>query len=133
MSTMSDIKKDLKSNSNKKQFFVKWYVDSKEHTEESYNKNKNCKFCDVSYTYAMQNWLFEEDVQNAIKNYIAKKRNIEMINIYNSMLDKAKKGDVRSAEWCAKFQKSDFFEDSENEIDDYLEGINIPALKGGGK
>ncbi len=29
-----------------------------------------------------------------------------------------------------KFFGSDFFNDSADEIDDYLEGINIPALSG---
>lgn len=131
MGAVSDIKKYLKNNVDKKSYFVKWYVDS-DKTEESFNND--CKSCAVTFEYAMNNWLLDEDVQDAIRQYLKAQRNIKMMDIYNAMYQKAlTKGDTNSAKWCADFFKSDFFEDEQDEVDDYLSGIDIPALKSGGK
>lgn len=129
MSVLTDIKKMISVNSNKKSFFVKWYVDSKDKSKESFDKEVR-KSCNCEYEYAMNNWLIEEEIQNAIKEYLKQQRQIKMLEMYDAMYEKALSGDVKSAEWCEKFFKSDFFEDSSDEIDDYLEGIDIPALKG---
>lgn len=132
MATITDIKKYLKSNANKKAPFCKWYVDTKDKTKENYNKAiKNT--CQVEFETAMGEWLMEEDVQEAIKQYLKNKRSIKMLEIYDSMLQKALGGDVKSAEWVDKFFKSDYFEDDEDEINDFLEGINIPCFKKGDK
>lgn len=129
MSVLTDIKKMISVNSNKKSFFVKWYVDSKDKSKESFDKEVR-KSCNCEYEYAMNNWLIEEEIQNAIKEYLKQQRQIKMLEMYDAMYQKAKNGDVKSAEWVEKFFKSDFFEDSSDQIDNYLEGINIPALKG---
>lgn len=120
-------------NQDKIAIFVRWYVDTKERTEKSY-----MDFCykstTTSYDYAMINWLKREDVQEAIKGYMKEQRIKKTFDIYEAMYDKATKGDVNSAKWCMDFFQSDFFEDSEDEMDNYLSGINIPALKkSGGK
>ncbi|ENK1242986.1 hypothetical protein AB2063_001114 [Clostridium botulinum] len=128
MGAVTNIKKLIKVNGNKKAYFVKWYVDSdkfKESFDAEIKKLVNCE-----WEYAMSEWLLDEDVQNAIKEYLKAQRSIKMLQMYDAMYEKALKGDKNCADWCINFFKSDFFEDSADEIDDYLEGINIPALKG---
>ncbi|AKN32314.1 hypothetical protein Ccar_16165 [Clostridium carboxidivorans P7] len=129
MSRIADIKKNIKTNSNKKSYFVRWYIDS-DKSKDSYNKEiKNVT--QVGYETAMQEWLYDEDVQEAIKQYLKVLRNIKMLNIYESMYNKAlNKGDVNAAKWIESFFKSDFFESGQDEINNYLEGINIPGLEG---
>lgn len=133
MGVIKDIEKNFESNATKKSKFARWYVDSKDKNKADYNDN--CKSgTNVTYEYAMSEWLMDEQVQEAIKQYLKAQRSIKMLDIYNSMYNKAiDKGDTNSAKWCADFFKSDFFQDSVDEVDDYLEGINIPALKGSGK
>lgn len=123
-----EIKKYLKNNKEKKVYFIKWYIDG-DKTKESYEKE--CKPNSiVEYESAMK-WLLEEDVQEAVKAYLKNQRTFKMLEIYDSMLKKALSGDVKSAEWVEKFFKSDFFTGNEiDEIDEYLNGINIPALSG---
>lgn len=125
----TEIKNCLKTNKEKKFYFVKWYVDTptKDRTKENYNKNcKNNSI--VEFETVMGTWLCEDDVQITIKEYMKKQKNIKMLNMYDAMYEKALNGDVKSAEWVEKFYKSDFFENEEDEIDDYLSGINIPGL-----
>ncbi|APH22767.1 TPA: hypothetical protein ACXDAY_002935 [Clostridium botulinum] len=128
MGAVTNIKKLIKVNANKKAYFVKWYVDSdksKESFDAEIKKLVNCE-----WEYAMSEWLLDEDVQNAIKEYLKAQRSIKMLQMYDAMYEKALKGDVKASEWVEKFFGSDFFNDSADEIDDYLEGINIPALSG---
>src|SRR3712207_5473450 len=109
-----EIKKYLKSNANKKTAFIKWYMETTLKTKEKYDKG--CKsITQVEFESAMK-WLLEEDVQEAIKQYLKNQRVVKMLEIYDSMLQKALKGDVKSAEWVEKFFKSDYFEDDEDEI-----------------
>ncbi|MBV4427601.1 hypothetical protein KM792_11185 [Clostridium tyrobutyricum] len=131
-SVPTKIKKMLNGNNQKLSYFVKWYVDS-DRSKESYDKEiKNN--CAVEFETAMSDWLMREDVQEAIKAYLKSSQTLKMLDIYNSMYNKAtKKGDVNSAKWCEDFFKSDFFGNSEDEIDNYLNGINIPGLKGDNK
>lgn len=127
MGITTNIKKHLGSNANKISYFVKWYVDS-DKSKESYDKD--CKYnTTITYEHAMKEWLIREDVQDAIKSYMQSQANIKMIQMFESMYKKAiNKGDVKCAEWCQKFYKSDFFKSDENEIDNYLDGIDIPEL-----
>lgn len=124
----TDLKKYFKTNSVKMAHFVKWYVDS-DKSKESYESE--CKVqTQADFEYVMQEWVVREDVQLAIKKYIKMQSDIKMIEMYEAMYQKAiEKGDVKCAEWCQKFYKSDFFKESEeNEIDNYLNDINIPEL-----
>lgn len=127
MGAVTNIKKMISVNANKKAYFVKWYVDS-DKSKESFDAEIK-KLCNCEWEYAMSEWLLDEDVQNAIKEYLKAQRSIKMLEIYNSMLEKAKGGDVKASEWVEKFFKSDFFESEEDEANTFLEGIDIPALK----
>lgn len=124
-----NIKNMLHGNNQKISYFIKWYVDS-DRTKENYDKEiKNCTA--VEYETAMSDWIMREDVQEAIKAYLKQVQNLKMLDIYNSMYNKAiKKGDVNSAKWCEDFFKSDFFKNGEDEVNEYLDGINIPGLQG---
>lgn len=132
MSVIDNIKSFISTNSIKKSYFVKWYVDSKDKSEEDYNNN--CKtLANVTYQTAMHTWLMEEQVQEAIKAYLKQQRNVKMLEIYDSMYNKAvDKGDVNSAKWVEEFFKSNFFEDTQDEINQFMDGINIPALQNSG-
>lgn len=121
-----ELKKILDEKGDKKYRFVKWYVDS-DRSKESYKKIE--KSTQAKLDTAME-WLKEENVQNAIKAYLKSQANIKMLDIYQSMYEKAIAGDVKSAEWVEKFFKSEFFNETDDEIDNYLNGINIPALSG---
>lgn len=127
MGAVTNIKKLIKVNANKKAYFVKWYVDS-DKSKESFDAEIK-KLCNCEWEYAMSEWLLDEDVQNAIKEYLKQQRQIKMMEMYDAMYQKAKNGDVKSAEWVEKFFKSDFFESEEDEANTLLEGIDIPALK----
>ena len=125
----NDIKKIIKSNVNKICYFVKWYVDS-DRSEKSYNDEIK-GMTQVEYDTAMNDWLEREDVQEAIKAYLNQVKSLKMFDIYNAMYSKAvNKGDVNSAKWCEQFFKSDFFKNGEDEVNEYLSGINIPGLQG---
>lgn len=88
----------------------------------------------TSYDYAISNWLQREDVQEGIKGYMKEQRIKKTLDIYEAMYKQAVDGNVNSAKWCMDFFQSDFFDDNEDEMDDYLSGINIPGLKkSGGK
>lgn len=133
MSVIDNIKSFISTNSIKKSYFVKWYVDSKDKSEEDYNDN--CKtLANVTYQTAIHTWLMEEEVQEAIKAYLKQQRNVKMLEIYDSMYNKAiDKGDVNSAKWVEEFFKSNFFEDTQDEINQFMDGIDIPALQNSGR
>jgi hypothetical protein len=52
-----------------------------------------------------------------------------MTKLYESMLAKAMDGDTRAAAWVQSFLESDYFNDADDEINDFLNGINIKGLK----
>ena len=79
-----------------------------------------------------EGWLTREDVQQAMQIYLQQVNKLNLIKIYNVMLEKALNGDVKSAQWIESFSKSKFFEEEKSdEIDNFLDGVNIPALNGG--
>lgn len=125
-----EIKSKINANANKISFFVRWYVDTpkKDRTEENYNLK--CKpVSSIDFNAAMMNWLVREDVQEAIRTYMKQKKFLKITDIYDSMCEKALKGDVNAARFVLDFSKSDFFKDEADEMDNYLSNINIPALK----
>lgn len=125
-----EIKSKINANATKISFFVRWYVDTpkKDRTEENYDEK--CKpIANIDFHAAMMNWLVREDVQEAIRTYMKQKKFLRITDIYESMCEKAQKGDVNAARFVLDFSKSDFFEDEADEMDNYLSGINIPALK----
>lgn len=92
------------------------------------SKLEGCKY--KSPEFAEENWLPRSDVQEALQAYLKyfKKQNLTML--YQSMLSKAMDGDVRAADWVVKFSDSDFFNESNSEVNDFLSGVNIPGLEG---
>lgn len=85
-------------------------------------QNKTEKFC-------RENWLPREDAQAAIKIYMKHMQIINTMKIYQKMLDKALGGDVQAAKYIQDFHSSKFFEDEQDEINDFLNTVNIPKLK----
>lgn len=117
--------------------YVQWYLS---------DQKKRCKWdelcqCDMQFKskdgtnkteeFCENNWLIRDDVQKAIKIYMKNMRTLNTMQIYQKMMNKALNGDVNAAKYVENFHNSDFFEDSEDELDVLLSGINIPALKGG--
>lgn len=74
-------------------------------------------------------WLTREDAQRAIQVYHKHMKLYNMTKLYESMLDKAMDGDVNAAKWVQSFTESDYFDESTDDIDDFLSGINIQGLK----
>lgn len=113
--------------------YVEWYFSDKNKRKswEEFNtcdtniKGKTEEFC--------ESWLTREDTINAIQVYMKHMKKYNLVQIYNSMLQKALSGDTNAAKWVENFSKTEFFDESDSELDNFLTGINIPALKGGGK
>lgn len=114
--------------------YIAWYFspkDKRKSWEEFMTCDPNIKgkteeFC--------EQWLTREDTQKAIQIYMKHMKTYNLSQIYYKMLDKAMTGDTNAAKWVEQFSNSDFFDESEDELDNFLNGINIPALnKGGGK
>lgn len=74
-------------------------------------------------------WLTREDAQKALQVYQKHMKLFNLTRLYDSMLKKAMDGDVRAASWVESFTQSDYFDESQDEIDDFLSNINIPALQ----
>ncbi|MBU3215858.1 hypothetical protein LL033_11920 [Clostridium estertheticum] len=111
--------------SNRKLYeFVKWYCTS-DQSKESYDAIKHL-LNGVEYDYAMSNHLTRSDIQEAIKLWTKKTKDMNMLKVYNVMLNKALEGDVKSADWLSKFNSSDFFkEEEDSEIHDFMAGLNV--------
>ncbi len=75
-------------------------------------------------------WLMQPNVQEAVQAYEKYMKTYNLTMLYESMLKKAMQGDVKAATWVQNFSNSDYFNDDEDEIDDFLDGVKIPALNG---
>lgn len=120
--------------------YIEWYLTNK---DERCTWDELCQ-CDKNFRskngdnktekFAYENWLTREDAQRAIQIYMKHMKTINTMQIYQKMFAKALDGDVNAAKYIENFHNSDFFDESEDELNDFLSGINIPALKkGGGK
>lgn len=128
------IKGCLKTNTEKYYHFVKWFCDTKpeDRTKEKWDNSSSKKSCGgLEFDYCTNELLKKDDIQVAIKTYLKNMRNVKMLSIYEKMYEKALDGDVRCADWCANFFNSDFFENKEDEVDSFLNGINIEGLNNG--
>ncbi|HEY8804186.1 MAG TPA: hypothetical protein VIM42_03600 [Clostridium sp.] len=104
--------------------FVEWYCTS-DQQKKSYDVIKNY-LNDVEYDFAMSNHLNRQDVQDAIKLWFKKSKDLNMLKVYNVMLNKSLEGDVKSADWIMKFNNSDFFKDEEDsEIHDFIDKLKV--------
>ena len=119
--------------------YIVWYFSDKE-TRKSWDELCTCdpnfktaEGKNKSEKFARENWLVREDVQKGIQIYIKHMRIYNLSQVYFKMLDKALSGDTNAAKWVENFSNSSFFDESEDEINAFLNDINIPSLKKGGK
>ena len=101
--------------------FVDFYTTTNRSEKEFDEKYK--KKVGISYDTFM-NYSKDNDVQSLLKNRYKENSIIEMLEVYESHLEKAKKGDVNSAKFVMDFFKSDIFADTKSEIDKILESLN---------
>lgn len=73
-------------------------------------------------------WLTREDAIAAMQVYHKHMKIYDLTKLYESMLTKAMEGDVRAAGWVQSFVQSEYFDESADEINDFLDGVNIPGL-----
>lgn len=99
--------------------FAKYLIASNNKEEYIGQRNEN----------EYKEWLTTTDGIDAQIIYDRHMINYNLSKLYNTMLDKALNGDVRSAQWIESFAKSDYFKDDTNEIDDFLSGISIKGLE----
>lgn len=98
-----------------------WWL-NEDRTEEGYNKSQ-CK-AKVKLDYdTVLGYLEQDDVQSVIKQDYKNKSLMRMLEVYESHLDKAKKGDVNSAKFVMDFFKGDMFADTKSEVDKILETL----------
>lgn len=105
--------------------FVIWYCtdeDERESFEEFASKNNNNN---VSWDYVSKFWLTDESVLEGIKYYMQILHTQKMKNIYDTMYEQAKNGDVQSAKYLIDFAKEYFKDDSTSELENILSGIDI--------
>jgi hypothetical protein len=124
--------------------YVDWYMTPK---EERCSWDELCR-CDENYRvrtktdgvvavtetnkteeFCRTNWLTRPDTQKAIQIYLRGMKNYNIMLIHNKMMEKALAGDVNAAKYIDQFYNSAFFDDKDDEIDDFLSSVNIPALK----
>ena len=121
--------------------YVDWYLTDK---NERCPWNDLCK-CDINFRvtkkkdgwngeykseeFARDNWLTREDTQKAIQIYMKHMKTYNTMQIYQKMMKKALEGDVNAAKYIDTFHNSDFFDESTDELNDFLDTVKIPALK----
>lgn len=108
-------------------FFIKWYCNTskEDRTKENWENSGEFNSTGKIGWEGTKDWLLNEDFQNGLKEYIKLQRSQNILNIYESMYDKALNGDVRCADWVRNFYESDWFGDSEDELNDILNGASI--------
>jgi len=115
--------------------YVRWYMSPPDdrcswaelcatdaHYRDSGGNDRTEEFC-------RENWLTREDAQKAVKICMTHLKTYNSMRIYQKMLDKALKGDVNAAKYIDNFHNSSFFEETTDEIDEFLNTVNIPKLK----
>ncbi|WP_455714116.1 hypothetical protein [Anaerosporobacter sp.] len=75
-------------------------------------------------------WLTREDSQEALQVYMKHMKKFNLMKLYDAMYEKALGGDVNAAKWIENFSNSSFFDESQDDIEDFMKDVNIPALKG---
>ncbi len=112
-------------------FIVYYYTP--EDKRKPWDEFKSCHDLIRKRTYdECLEWLTREDAQRGMQVYQKHMKLFNMTRLYDSMLNKAMNGDVNAAKWVESFTHSDYFDESQDEIDSFLNGVNIPVLKKGG-
>lgn len=115
-------------------YFINWYNKQKpeDRCEEEWD-NSSAKKSTMgwSWDYCNDDILKRPQVQNALKVFLEKDSELNIMKIYEGMYRKALTGDVKCADWIMKFYKSDFFKNNseEDEINAILGGINIEGVE----
>ena len=110
--------------------FINYYY-TPEDRRKSWDEFKTCHDLIKRRTYdECLEWLTREDSQKAMQVYQKHMKIFNMTMLYDSMLQKAMAGDVNAAKWVESFTHTEYFDESADEIDKFLDGINIPGLKG---
>lgn len=100
--------------------FVDFYINTNR-SEKIFCENYKKKV-GINYETFM-NYANDADVQEELKNKYKSNSIIDMLEVYQSHLEKAKKGDVNSAKFVMDFFKSDMFANTKTEIDKVLESL----------
>lgn len=109
--------------------FIIWYK-SDETKRKPFEELKDAKITNLDNCI---DWLTREDCQNALQVYEKHMKKFKLMELYNSMYDKAMKGDVNAAKYVATFTDSSFFDESEDKVEDFMKNVNLSSLKKGGK
>lgn len=109
-------------------FIIYYYTDEKKRKKWDDFKTSHDLLKNRTYDECLE-WLTREDAQRGMQAYQKHMKLYNMTMLYDSMLKNAMKGDVNAAKWVEQFSNSDYFDESADEIDGFLDGINIPALK----
>ena len=105
--------------------FIIWYY-TPEDKRQPFDEFKNRWQPNMKTLDGCMEWLTREDAQEAIVRYKKEMHKLKMMEIYDTMVDKALEGNVNAAKWVEDFTKSDFFDDSTDEINDFLSAIKLP-------
>jgi len=112
-------------------FIVYYYTD--EEKRKSWDEFKTCHELIRKRTYnECVEWLTRQDAQQAVQEYHKYMKLHDLSKLYEAMYKKAISGDTQAAKWVLDFMNnSEYLSESADEIDEFLKGVNIPALKGG--
>jgi hypothetical protein len=107
--------------------FVRWYCQPKEDREKdikNWEQVSKSKFHGKQLDTVLE-WRFETNVQKGIKFWKKLLLVDDILNIYESMLDKALGGDVQAANWIRAFKDDKFFNDGESEFEKLMRSAKL--------
>lgn len=76
---------------------------------------------------ACRNYMYEENVQKAVKWLLGRKKTIEMIDLYQSYIKLAKDGNVQAFKAVLEFSDKFFDDDGQSELMKILSGVNMDS------
>ena len=76
---------------------------------------------------ACRNYMYEENVQKAVKWLLGRKRNIEMIELYQRYIQLAKDGNVQAFKAVLEFSNGFFEDNGQSELMKILSGFNLES------
>lgn len=76
---------------------------------------------------ACRNYMYEENVQNAVKWLLERKRNIEMIELYQRYIELARDGNVQAFKAVLEFSEGFFKDSKQSELMKILSGVNLDS------
>ena len=110
--------------------FLIWYK-SDENKRKPFEELQDAKIVNLDVCI---DWLTREDCQNALQVYEKHMRKYKLMELYNSMYDKAMTGDVNAAKYVNEFANGKFFDETDDKVEDFMKNVNLSSLKGkGGK